>query len=92
MKGKAMSYYVTFRSLNATVRSLQAVGQISKVCADAVVEIGQQMRIGKSWESIKPEIQEVMDPISQEFVGEYLIGQIEDDAATSDNRAKFEVI
>ena len=32
------------------------------------------------------------DPESQEFVGEYLIGQIEDDAAISDNRAKFEVL
>ena len=87
-----MSYYVTFRSLNATVRSLQACGQISEECADEVVEIGQQMRIGKSWESIKDEICIVKDPISQDFVGEYLIGQIEDDAATSDNRAKFEVL
>ena len=38
-KGEIMSYYVTFRSLNATVRSLQACGQISKACADKVVEI-----------------------------------------------------
>ena len=87
-----MSYYVTFRSLNATVRSLQACGQISKACADKVVEIGQQLRIDKSWESIKDEICIVKDPESQEFVGEYLIGQIEDDAAISDNRGKFKTL
>ena len=82
-----MSVYVTFRGVNATVRSMQAVGQIPKEKADAVLVYAKRLLEGESWKDVRHQILLKVDDEGAEGLG--IVEQIEIDAAVSTGTPKI---
>ena len=75
-------FYITYRGINATVKSMQAVGTLTEHQVESVLRRAEGLKSGLNWKLVRQSLLKYIDN------GEVIVNQIEEDASADTRTSK----